>query len=89
METRRVQARLAYRLLVYGASIVIAALLLILIDGPFGRIMDHAGNVSDTQAASTGQEYTQQAFTWAPLFLLGLMTLMLIAGAVLESRRGR
>lgn len=85
-DTRMVRAGLGNRLILFGATLVVGALLIAILNSPFQQIMDNAAMVSDVPQAETGRQWTRQMWTWAPFWVALLGMIMLISGAVAESR---
>lgn len=87
VRVRRGRAGLANRLLMFGGTLVAGALLIAILQGPFDTILDHAASISSVQQAATGRKWTRQMFGWAPFWIGMLGIVMLVSGAVYESRR--
>lgn len=81
------RAGLANRLLMFGGTLVAGALLLAILQSPFNTLLDEAAAISTVEAAATGRAWTRQMFNWLPLWIGLLGIVMLISGAVYESRR--
>lgn len=77
---------LAYAILLVGATVIAGSLFYIAMEPAFSDIMtQHAAN-TDTQQAETGAKWIKQAWTWAPLAVMALVSVLIIARAVVESR---
>lgn len=87
-EYRTVRAGLANRLILFGATLVIGALLIAVLQQPFNAVMDAAAAQSSLPQAETGREWTRQFWEWAPFWVGLLGMIMLISGATSERRAG-
>lgn len=83
----RDQRGLAYRIILYAGTGIGGILFWIALRPAFSDMMDIHSRQTDTQAASTGAEYITLAMDWAPLIIIFLMGVLILAAAVVESRR--
>lgn len=84
---RRGRAGMAYNVIVFLATLTIGALLIIALNGPFGDVMAAYGSTTNTQAAATGGDYMRRAWDWAPLLIVFLGLVQLIAAALYKSKQ--
>lgn len=84
---RVVQAGLANRLILFGATLTVGALLIAILNDPFTQLLDSAAMISSVPQAETGRKWTRQMWEWAPFWIGLLGMIMLISGAVYERRR--
>ncbi len=81
------QAGLAYAIIVFLASFVMGALMLAVLNGPQQAMIDASVNqTNNTTAVHNGRRWVDQAWSWAPLFIMFLGTVQLIGRAVIERR---
>jgi hypothetical protein len=78
------QAGLAYGLLLFAGTFVIASLLLAVLGGPFEQLLSTSTQAGNSTALQNGRQWTQQAFTFVPLFTALFASVMIIARVVRE-----
>lgn len=77
---------LAYLILLFGGLVIITSLLIAGLEPAFMELMDaHAQQTSSPEAA-TGEQWIRAAWNWIPVMAMALGAVMMIAGAVVESR---
>lgn len=79
---------IAYNILIFFATLVVAALVYIVLDPAFGDVMNATNSTTDLSQAETGVGYVNAAWTWLPLFVAFLGMVQLVAAALFRSRRG-
>lgn len=84
MRERRVG--LAYNLLVFVASLIIAAMLFAVLNQPQAELLSAAEQQTSGQASARGLGVIEQAWAALPIVVLVLGGIQFIAGAVRESR---
>jgi hypothetical protein len=85
---RATERALAYRLGIWGATFVMVALMLAVLNPVKADVASTASNMTDSSQASTGLDYTQAAWDMIPVLtgLLGMV--MLLAGVAVEATGG-
>lgn len=82
------RAPFAYRLATtYGLPLIVFALLWGILQGPYSALNSTAGDQLSTSAGSDGLQYAQQAWNYAPLFVLLGLGAAIVAAALFRSRR--
>jgi len=79
---------LANRLIIFGAIIIVVALLSATLNPAFAQISNTTSEMADTQEAQEGLSYVNAIWEYKTLVGTMLGVVMLIAGALFESRRG-
>lgn len=69
-DVRVVRAGLAYKIVVWGAAIVVGATLLMLLNQPFDMIITDAKQQTGTTAAANGIGYLEMAYDGLPFVIL-------------------
>lgn len=85
-DVRERQVGLAYNLLIFVASIIIAAMLFAVLNGPQADLLSAAEAQTSTQASARGLGVIEQAWSALPIVVFLLGGIQFIAGAVRESR---
>jgi len=80
------RANLSFHIIVFFASLVIAAVLYILLEPMAMTILDLAESQTETSAAADGQQYLRWTFESMHILVIGLGVLQLLAASVYESR---
>lgn len=78
---------LANGLLIFGAVLVIGALMVIVLNPIMTELFPIIQDRCDVTACTTGEGYVNDAWTFFPWFALMLGALMFIRAATVESRR--
>jgi hypothetical protein len=79
---------LANRLIIFGGIIIVVALLSATLNPAFSTISNTTDEMADTQEAQEGLSYVEAIWEYKTLVGTMLGVVMLIAGALFESRRG-
>jgi hypothetical protein len=79
---------LAWNFMVYGATLVVGALLYIALDTPFTEFHSRAVNQSNTTYSNASLDWVMQAWNAAPILILALGFVMIVASALFESTTG-
>lgn len=82
------RAGLAYTIVVFFLTIIIAAALMAVFNQPINGFLDVAQSNSQTQAASDGIGYVAAAWTWFPAFVMIMAAVLMISSAVYQSNQG-
>lgn len=79
---------LANRFLMFGAILLVVAFLSAALDPAFNTIMNATSTYADTSEAQAGMGYLNAFWAFKSWISLLLGVTMVIAGALVESRRG-
>lgn len=74
-------------MLVAAGTLILFAMIYAVFQQPMSDIQNHSQDVSKTQASADGIGYVHDFWTWMPLTVLLLLLVMIIAGAIFQSRR--
>lgn len=85
MRTLR-RAALANNIVFFFGTLVVAALIYAVLDEPVSMLSSSAATHTSTEYAAEGQLYMSQAWDLAPIIILLIGALQLIAAATLEAR---
>lgn len=86
MSERVHTAGLAFKLLSYGMLFAMASLLFIILDPAVTELLAAGASTTSSTQAANGHSYLSSAWTYLPVFTAMLAVIMIIAGAVGESR---
>lgn len=78
---------LANRLILFGATIIMAALLAAALDPAFSAVANQTAAQADTSQAQTGLSWIETLWKHKLVIATFLSMVMIIAGALVESRR--
>jgi hypothetical protein len=79
---------LANRLIIFGGFLIVTALLTLTLGPAFNDVTNQTADLASTSQGQEGLSYVSTAWTYAPLVTTMLAIVMLVAGALVESRRG-
>lgn len=83
----RGRSGLANRLVLFGATIIIISLLTAALNPAFSQVHNQSESFADTSQAQTGLSWVETMWQYKTVAGLFLGLVMLIAGAIVESRR--
>lgn len=88
MANLRVRAGLPWALVVMGMALFLGSLIFAMLDPEVTRLLDMAGQLTDSQDATTGIDRIQQFWDLWPVWFLGAVLMYGYVQSVRKSRRG-
>lgn len=79
----------AYTIVLAGATIILFALMYAIFQEPVSDTLNATASTCKTSYCTSGKDNISDAWDWLPLFALGFVSIMLIAGAIFKSRGRR
>lgn len=77
----------ALTVIAFGTTILLAAMLIAILQEPFGMIIDQAGQHTSSQDAATGQSWIETGWTALPFLVMLVGFVWLVAAASAKSER--
>lgn len=83
---RRARAGLAYRVLIFFGTLIIAALMFAVLSPVVDDVLSAQETHTESAAASTGHDWVETIWDYVPLIAVALALIFIIAAAVFERR---